>query len=117
MLPYSGEIYRELDMTPEQEICIACQECCKWSTFTITPQTSERGHYIKYFKAKGFKVVFPPNVDGNIHNPDRRIHIMVPLVCPHLTPFGCDDYHHRPFLCKVYDGRTDYLLDCKLREI
>ena len=93
--------------TKFEEICIKCQECCKWVTFTINfydePQLLNlTGFYI----ARGFKVVKHADC----------IEVMIPSICPKLKSFGCAIYSTRPARCRHYDGRKDPLMkdSCKL---
>jgi Fe-S-cluster containining protein len=92
--------------TPElQQICIECQECCKWMTFILVKPSQQLLHIYRVRDCK-IKVI-----NGNTH-------IMVKSVCPHLTQEGCDIYDKRPQICREYDGRYDPAMKyiCKLPE-
>jgi Fe-S-cluster containining protein len=94
-------------ITEQEMICIGCQECCKWVTFTINFYTEkQRIELIEFYEARGFNVV--KHADS--------IEIMIPSTCPNLTMYGCKIYGSRPESCKRYDGRLDPLLKdkCKL---
>ncbi len=89
-------------------ICIKCQECCKWITFTTAPLPLELK---EYYKAKGCKLTYLAPL-----NPKSQVAVMIRSICPHLTKQGCDIYNKRPTHCRIYDGRQDTLmaLRCKL---
>jgi len=91
----------------QQEICVKCQECCKWVTFTLSPSDGYRNKMRDYYSHRGFDVV---------SSVDRFMPVMIPSPCPHLTKDGCNVYENRPDYCKEYDGREDpFLRDkCKL---
>lgn len=88
-------------LTPEQVICIQCQECCKWMTFTLTLPADALPEYDKYYSARGCKTFYVNQ---------STIKVIVPSKCPQLTPFGCKNYESRPKLCRLYDGRRDQLM-------
>lgn len=77
-----------------EEICVRCQECCKWTTFILTAPSEELLHH---YRIRGFTIKTIKN----------RHHIMVPTVCPYLIASGCYIYKARPQTCRDYDGRDD----------
>ena len=93
--------------TEEQKICIQCQECCHWMTFTLL--INDPALWMKYrefYQARGCK----------IKTTNSQMTIMINKKCPHLTANGCDCYETRPQACREYDGRQDLFLKerCKL---
>ena len=93
--------------TKEQEICVACQECCKWMSFTLDiPDLKRRTKFIEFYNVRGCSM---QEVDG-------KLVVMIPHVCPHLVSDGCAIYKYRPIACREYDGRLDPVLrhKCKL---
>jgi hypothetical protein len=87
--------------TQFEKICIECQECCKWVTFTINfnHQPTKNG-LVEYYEARGLKVV----------QHSFSIEVMIPTHCQQLSIFGCGIYESRPVRCRHYDGRKDPLL-------
>lgn len=94
-------------MTPNklQQICISCQECCKTLVFSISKGALTE-HLAAFYRMRGSEFF----EEGGV------IWVMVPSVCPSLTPFGCKDYDNRPLICKRYDGRKFSFMKnkCKL---
>lgn len=81
-----------------QKICVQCQKCCNYVTFTITFYSeSERQDLIEFYSARGFLI---------IDNKDS-ISVVIESKCPQLTIYGCRDYNSRPIACRIYDGRKD----------
>jgi len=94
-------------ITQKEMICIGCQECCKWITFTISVEDKKRHKFLcDFYKARGIQVVEHSN----------SIEVMIETICPHLTKYGCNIYGERPEACRIYDGRKDPLMKdfCKL---
>jgi Fe-S-cluster containining protein len=94
-----------------QKICIECQRCCRWITFTISvPNGTEANRHEEYYLKRGCKI------KGKISGKEfTQMSIMIHSPCPELTLlFGCKSYHNRPVLCRLYDGRYDPLMECKL---
>lgn len=94
-------------MTQNEMICIGCQECCKWITFTINYYNQkEHDDLVEFYTFRGIKVVEYAD----------SIAVMIETTCPHLTQYGCNCYGLRPELCRKYDGRNDPLMMdvCKL---
>lgn len=93
-------------LTPEQRVCVECQECCRYLTFIVNQDVIERHREI--YEARGCVI---RQITGN-----PTFALRVPSVCQHLQPYGCDIYETRPQECKDYDGRYDPLLQdlCKL---
>lgn len=95
-------------ITQNEMVCIGCQECCQYVTFTLSSDLKvDLDNMVEYYNARGFKVV--------MH--DTKIEVMIPTTCPQLTKYGCKIYSTRPYACKMYDGRQDPLMNhfCKLR--
>lgn len=81
-------------------ICVKCNECCKWMTFTISPESkSAMDKFTEFYKARGCKVKM--GTDSLV--------VMVPYMCANLNLITgyCDIYNRRPQLCREYDGRWD----------
>jgi len=93
-------------MTPEQEICVECQECCQWMTFVL--DVPDKKAFTEFYETRGCLVR-----DEKLGS---RIAVMVPQTCQHLKASGCEIYEKRPELCQKYDGREDYWMYdlCKL---
>jgi len=88
------KMVKPIEKSKASEICIACQECCRWTTFVLSmPSQMLLDHY----KARGFEI----KIIGD------NFHIMVQTVCPHLKKSGCSIYADRPQVCRNYDGRFD----------
>ena len=90
-----------------QKICINCQLCCRYVTFTIAYYVPQQAVELKeYYEARGFEVKFHSDC----------IEVMIKSFCPNLRDWGCAIYSERPALCRQYDGRNDPLLKnrCKL---
>lgn len=92
--------------TPEQRVCIECQECCRYLTFIVGEDVINL--YSEIYTVRGCKI---RRVKG-----EKTYSLRVPSVCPHLTPDGCNIYETRPQHCKEYDGRFDPFMQdlCKL---
>lgn len=93
------ELVREvmgIGLTGDSKICVECQECCKWLNFILAEETGKR--YKEIYLARG--CIITPIGGGSVS-------LMVPTICPHLTPQGCDIYATRPDHCREYDGRLD----------
>jgi len=90
-------------------ICVSCQECCKWMTFTLNAVYQFK-EIKEYYEAHGCRVIVNKKIGQG------RVSIMVPHVCPNLTEKGCAIYQRRPQFCRDYDGRDDPFLQdvCKL---
>jgi Fe-S-cluster containining protein len=90
-------------------ICIRCQECCKWMTFTLDGGR-QRDQLIEYYEKHGCRVVTEEKIGWS------KVQVMIPYQCPNLTEKGCAIYTQRPQFCREYDGRNDPLLRdvCKL---
>jgi Fe-S-cluster containining protein len=89
-------------------ICVKCNECCKWMTFTLRPETKRlMDKYTEFYKARSCKV--KQAVGGADGNPAYVLTVMVPYMCGHLNLVTgmCDVYDRRPQLCREYDGRWD----------
>lgn len=100
-------------ISANSNICIACHECCKWLTFTITTTDLELADkHIEFYVARGCRVKTKSEGARLI-----EITIMVPHVCPQMhvpkNPFEliaegtCKIYKDRPRVCRAYDGRWD----------
>ena len=92
-----------------QKICVECQECCRWMTFTLNVlEAKRRQKFIEFYKARGC----------TIKSNSGDVVVMIPHICPHLKEDGCDVYERRPIACREYDGRHDPHLKykCKLPE-
>jgi Fe-S-cluster containining protein len=94
------------NLTPEQRICVGCQECCRYLTFIIGEDIVNL--YSEIYKVRGCTIRRMP---GSLSYALR-----VPSVCPHLTEHGCDIYEERPQHCREYDGTMDPFMQdlCKL---
>lgn len=94
--------------THNNKICIECQECCKWLTFTLTPMPHVLEHWKEYYTERGCKVI----------QRGSQMTVLVPHVCQHLKESGCEIYAGRPKVCFDYDGRQDPFLNekCDLPE-
>ena len=91
-------------ITQYEMICIGCQECCRYVTFTINFYSNpERDNLSEFYKVRGFTVI--KHADS--------IEVMIPSACPELTKYGCKIYSSRPERCKVYDGLKDPLMKDK----
>jgi len=93
-------------LTPEQRVCVGCQECCCYLTFIVGEDIINA--YCKVYEARGCTM---KRIEGSI-----RFSLRVPSVCPHLTEYGCDIYEERPQHCRDYDGTLDPFMQdlCKL---
>ena len=94
-----------MDKRQEEVVCIECQECCKWMGIIIpSDEWKERR---KFYEVRGCEVARTEGDD---------VYVLLPSVCPHLTPNGCDIYDYRPNYCREYDGRDDPAMRgrCKL---
>lgn len=94
-------------MTSNEQICVECQECCKWMSFTLDVREMKRiAKITEFYKARGCEVKYLKT----------GIVVMIPHICPHLKKGGCDIYKTRPIACREYDGRKDPLIKekCKL---
>jgi len=87
-MPYSNE----------QKVCMKCQECCRWLTFILSAETAITLQ--EFYEVRGCKIKDVPG------NPKAKA-VMVPTICPNITPWGCDIYQRRPRACRDYDGRDD----------
>jgi hypothetical protein len=91
------------------KICISCQECCKWLTFTIAfPEdvpVSVFWNNREFYEARGCKLFYPNN----------KMTVMVPSVCKNLASKGCRIWKTSPTACLNYDGRYDPLMKKKCR--
>lgn len=87
------------------KICIACQECCRWLTFTVVIENRNSDYWENYYKVRGCRIHYMDSVPGSVN-----MAIMVPSPCPELTEFGCRSYIERPVFCRQYDGRNDVLM-------
>ncbi|RLC88837.1 MAG: hypothetical protein DRJ03_00950 [Chloroflexi bacterium] len=87
-------------MTPEQKICVECQECCKWLVFYLDKETL--AFYKEVYETRGCEI----NANA----------LFVNAPCQHLTKDGCAIYEHRPIYCRTYNGRLDPAMmgKCKL---
>lgn len=97
-------------MTQNEMICIGCQECCKWVSFTITfYNQKQKDDLVEFYTARGFKI-------NKHHIRTDCIEVMIKSECPKLTKYGCRIYSKRPEACRQYDGRKDPLMMdyCKL---
>lgn len=93
-------------LTPEQRVCVGCQECCRYLTFIVGEDIIDL--YSEIYKARGCTIRRVPN--------SKSYSLRVPSVCPHLTEHGCDIYEERPQHCREYDGTKDPFMQdlCKL---
>ena len=109
------------NLTPEQRVCVGCQECCKYLTFIVGEGVIKA--YREVYEARGCVIrTIEGSTPSSIRVPSVKestsfsFALRVPSVCPHLTEHGCDIYEGRPKHCREYDGRFDpYMQDlCKL---
>ncbi len=92
---------------PYSDICVECQECCKWLTFVL--HVPDREYFTEVYEARGCTV--RKELSGD------RLIVMVPQTCQHLdAQLGCLIYEDRPQYCVSYDGREDFFMydKCKL---
>jgi Fe-S-cluster containining protein len=94
-------------LTPEQEICVKCQKCCKKISIYTVYSASDRTA-IEFYRTRGFSI-----------NPTTKgfINLSMDIPCPHLTESGCDIYETRPEVCRIYVGVYDPLIgeECLLK--
>ncbi len=79
-------------LTQKQSLCISCQYCCKYLSFTFI--SDEIG--IEFYRARGLKIIHSTD--------DDKTYVLVPHVCPQLTTQGCKIYSTRPQICRSFDG-------------
>lgn len=89
----------------DSEICINCNECCRWMSFTLNPPNAvAEGELAHYYTLHGCKIV-------RVVGQQRMFVVMVPCICRQLGDDGrCAVYEERPDLCRNYDGRQDPLM-------
>lgn len=94
------------NLTPEQRVCVGCQECCRYLTFIVGEDIVNL--YSEIYTVRGCTI---RRMSGS-----PSYALRVPSVCPHLTERGCDIYETRPQHCRDYDGTMDPLMQdlCKL---
>jgi len=78
-------------------ICIRCQECCRWMTFNLFKPSNEM---LDYYDKHGCRLI----------SMGESVLVMVPSTCQHLGHSGCAIYPARPEFCRGYDGRNDPLM-------
>ena len=90
----------------KQKLCISCQKCCNYVTFTLpVPPGHNRNHIKEFYTRRGFEVI-----------PDENsLIVVIKNRCPQLTKKGCSIYNKRPLYCNVYDGRNDPVLRDKCK--
>ena len=89
----------------KSELCIECQECCKILKIPV-------GRFLDYnardfYNARGIDIIFH----------EGMLMFLLPHTCEKLTPEGCRIYEDRPLACRVYDERTDPVVNCKWKEL
>lgn len=94
-------------LTPEQRVCVGCQECCRYLTFIVSEDIIKQ--YSEIYTTRGCKI-------RSVKYSKSSYSLRVPSLCPHLQDWGCDIYEQRPLHCKEYDGRYDPMMQdlCKL---
>lgn len=92
-------------MSNNKDVCINCQKCCKTiGIHTIYPYVTD---VIEFYTVRGFKV----------SDRDGLVFLHLDLKCPHIIPSGCNIYHHRPQVCKDFQGSVEFIDnvgDCEL---
>jgi len=96
---------KSLKKKTKSDLCIECQECCKILRIPV-------GRFLDldsrvFYSARGIDIV----------QHDGVLWFVIPHVCRQLTDKGCRIYEHRPQACRVYDGRTDPVVNCKWKEL
>ena len=91
----------------KNDLCLECLECCKKLKIPV-------GRFLDFnardfYNAREIDIIFSPN--------EEMLMFVLPHTCPKLTPEGCSIYEDRPLACRVYDGRTDPVVDCKWKEL
>ncbi len=89
-------------MTDEekQELCIACQKCCKLINIVLPPQVNKE--LLDYYKLRGFNV---KEIGFGQFKGYFVIEINAP--CVYLSEKGCSVYKDRHKMCREYDCRND----------
>ena len=88
----------------KSQLCVSCQECCKYLVFIMDKKTLTIDHQILY-EARDCEILYT----------NDQVHILLTSVCNHLRSSGCNIYDTRPKLCQVYDGRRDVFFKDRCR--
>jgi hypothetical protein len=75
----------------KSRLCVRCQACCKLLMFEVDKLVET----FRFYAARQLQMV----------TKDNKMYVVVPHVCPHLTPKGCAIYKTRPQACQCFDGR------------
>jgi Fe-S-cluster containining protein len=100
----------------KQELCIACQECCKCAAINIgyVPHANLKD-LEEFYETRGFRLV--PNLSVSA----IQYLVVIPNArCKYLDDKrGCTIYPKRPLACKLYDGTRDPVVGnkCKWKEL
>ena len=76
--------------TPQQEKCIACQDCCE---YVEIPSSMMNKNILEFYLTRGTKFYIDPSGLFMFRFNDP---------CQHLTEEGCDIYDTRPVACSSY---------------
>jgi Fe-S-cluster containining protein len=89
----------KLSNRQKSELCIKCQECCKFIPISIPrqPESEQFNQLVEFFQVHGCKV----RVFGD------DIVVKIPSQCIHLAQDGCVIYEARPKVCREMDGLKD----------
>ena len=90
---------RDLTTGTKSKLCLECMECCKIVAVraAINPLNKRTK---EFYQARGCRII--PT--------DQLPLVVIPYMCPHLSPQGCLIYDRRPLACRLYDGRYDPIM-------
>lgn len=96
---------RTRKLTRKQELCIACQKCCKeLGVYTFNGfYEDEEAAVVHFYETRGCTLT---------RGESGLMYLSMKIPCPHLTPAGCDIYDTRPEICRKYSGLEELGEEC-----
>lgn len=84
------EIEKLKEELSDSDVCRRCRKCCQVQPFEIRPNKK----LIDFFQTVGYKLFNDTIL--------KKLFIVVPIQCQHLSARGCEIYDSRPELCRAF---------------